>query len=76
MDLIVSVLYLLLNIAVLLLVVALVWWFLKWVGIGLDPWVYKLCQVVVALLVLIMVVSWFAGIMPPHGIFTGFHAVR
>jgi hypothetical protein len=74
MGLVVSVLYLLLNIAVLLLVAAIIWWFLKWMGIPLDPWVLKLCQVILALLVLILVVSWIAGVVPTRGIFSGWHA--
>src|SRR5262245_66449595 len=69
MVLIVSVLYLLLNIAVLLLVAALIWWFLKWIGLPLDPWVLKLCQVILGLLILILIVSWFAGVVPVRGIF-------
>ena len=71
MGLLVSVLYLLLNIAVVLLCAAIIWWFLKWMGIGIDPLVFKIAQAIVALIVIIMIVSWFAGVLPPRGIFSG-----
>jgi len=69
MGLLVSVLYLLLNIAVVLLVAAIIWWFWRWMGLPMDPWVLKLCQVIVALIVIILIVSWFAGVIPARGIF-------
>ena len=71
MPLLISLLYLLLNIAIILLAAALVWWFLRWMEIPLDPWVLKICQAIVALLIIILVVSWFAGALPPRGIFSG-----
>ncbi len=69
MDLIVSLLYLLLNIAVVVLVAAIIVWFVRWMGISIDPWVFKICQLILALIVLILIVSWFAGVIPPRGIF-------
>lgn len=68
MSLLISLLYLLLNIAIICLCAALIWWFLRWMGIVLDATVLKICQAIVALLVLILIVSWFAGILPPRGI--------
>jgi uncharacterized membrane protein YtjA (UPF0391 family) len=69
MPLLISLLYLLLNIAVILLVVAIVWWVLGLLGIALDARVMKIGQVIVALIILIYVVSWLAGAIPPRGIF-------
>jgi hypothetical protein len=69
MSLIISLLYLMLNIMVILFVAAALWWLLKWIGIGIDPLVLKFGQAIVALLVLILIVSWLAGALPPHGIF-------
>ncbi len=69
MSLLVSVLYLLLNIAVVLLVAAVLYWFWRWMGLPMDPWVLKILQVILALIILILVVSWFAGVLPPRGIF-------
>ncbi len=69
MPLLVSLLYLLLNIAVVLLCAALIWWFLRWMGIAIDPTVYKICQAIVALIVIILIVTWFMGALPPRGIF-------
>jgi hypothetical protein len=43
---------------------------LRWFGIGIDPMVLKICQFIVAVIVLILIVSWFAGVMPPRGIFS------
>jgi len=71
MSLLISVLYLLLNIGILLLCVAIIWWALKWFGIPIDPMVFKIAQFIIVLLILIMVVSWFAGVLPPRGIFSG-----
>jgi hypothetical protein len=71
MSLLISVLYLLLNIAIIVLVAALVWWFLRWFGIPIDPYVLKICQAILALIIIILIVSWFAGVLPPHGLFRG-----
>jgi hypothetical protein len=51
MNLLVSFLYLLLHIAVIILIAACILWVLKWLGIGIDPLVYKAGQAVVALLI-------------------------
>jgi hypothetical protein len=69
MPLLLSVLYLLLNIAVVVLCAALIWWALKFFGIAIDPTVLKIGQFIVALIVIILIVSWFAGVLPPHGVF-------
>jgi hypothetical protein len=66
-----SLLYLLLNIAVVVLCVALVYWALRVFNIPLDPWVLKIAQFIVALIVIILIVSWFAGVLPPRGVFGG-----
>ena len=71
MSLLISVLYLLLNIAVVLLCAALIWWFLRWMGVPIDPTVLKIAQAIVALIVIILIVSWFAGVIPSRGIFSG-----
>jgi len=70
MTLLISLLYLLLNIAVVVLCAAIIWWFLKWIGIAIDPLVLKIAQAVVGLIVLILIVTWFAGALPPRGIFS------
>jgi hypothetical protein len=61
MDILVSLLYLLLNIAVILLVAALIVWALRWMGIAIDATVYKIGQAIVALLIIIAIVSWATG---------------
>ena len=68
MPLLVSLLYLLLNIAIICLCAALIWWFLRWMGIAVDPTVLKIGQAIVAIIVLILIVSWFMGALPPRGI--------
>ena len=69
MSLLISVLYLLLNIAIIVLVAAIIWWVLNMLGVPLDPTVMKIAQVILALIVLILVVSWLAGVVPPRGVF-------
>jgi hypothetical protein len=69
MSLAISLLYLLLNIAVVGLCAALIWWALRWFGIPIDPMVLKICQFILALIIIILIVSWFAGVLPPRGIF-------
>jgi len=69
MSMVISVLYLLLNIALIVLVAALLWWGLRWLGIGIDPWVFKICQMILALIILILIVSWLAGVIPVRGVF-------
>jgi hypothetical protein len=61
MDILVSLLYLLLNIAVILLVAALIVWALRWIGVAIDPTVYKIGQAIVVLLIIIAIVSWATG---------------
>jgi len=69
----VSFLYLLLHIAVIILIAAIILWVLKWLGIGIDPLVYKCGQAIVALLILIAVVVWVSGLL---GYSTGFPWMR
>jgi hypothetical protein len=69
MPLLVSLLYLLLNIAVVLFIAAIIWWFLRWMGIAIDPMVFKIGQAIVALIVIILIVTWVAGVLPPRGLF-------
>ena len=69
MGLLISFLYLLLNIAIILLVAALIVWVLRWLGIGIDPMVYKIGQAIVALLIIIAIVVWVSGV-------AGWHAYR
>jgi hypothetical protein len=57
----ISFLYLLLHIAVILLIAAIIVMLLRWLGIGVDPMVYKIGQVIVVLLILIAVVIWVSG---------------
>jgi hypothetical protein len=61
MSLLISLLYLLLHIAIILFVAACIVWLLRWLGIGIDPMVYKIGQAIVALLVIIAVVIWLSG---------------
>jgi energy-coupling factor transporter transmembrane protein EcfT len=69
MPLLISLLYLLLNIAIVVLCAALIYWALKVFGIPMDPWVMKILQFILALIVIILIVSWFAGVLPQRGIF-------
>ncbi len=62
MSLLLSALYLFLHIAVICLIAAAILWVLKWVGIGIDPWVYKAGSIVVALLIIIAIVAWLSGL--------------
>jgi len=68
MSLLISLLYLLLNIAIVVLCASLIWWALRWFGIAVDPFVLKIAQFILAVIVLILIVSWFAGALPPRGI--------
>jgi hypothetical protein len=61
MSLLISFLYLLLHIAVILLIAACIVWLLRWLGIGIDAFVYKIGQAIVALLIIIAVVVWLSG---------------
>ena len=62
MSILVSFLYMLLHIAIILLIAAVIVWVLKWIGIPIDPMVYKIGQAVVGLLCLIVVVVWLASL--------------
>jgi hypothetical protein len=73
MNILVSFLYLLLHIAVIILIAALILWVLKWLGIGIDPLVYKAGQAIVALLILIAVVVWVSSLL---GYSTGYPWLR
>ena len=74
MPLLISLLYLLLHIAIVVLCAALIWWALKFFGIPIDPLVLKICQFIIVLIIIILIVSWFAGVLPPRGILGGpFH---
>ena len=63
MNILVSLLYLLLHIAVILLVAAIIVWVLRWMGIAIDPMVYKIGQAIIGLLILIAVVVWITGVL-------------
>jgi hypothetical protein len=67
MSLLVSFLYLCLHIAVLVFVAYVIVWLLKWLGIGIDPQVYRVGQIIVALLIIIAVVLWAMGELNPSG---------
>jgi hypothetical protein len=68
MPLIISLLYLLLNIAVIVLCAALILWALRWFGIPIDETVLKIGQFIVVILIIILIVSWFAGVLPSRGL--------
>ena len=63
MSILISFLYLLLHIAIILFVAACIVWVLRWIGIAIDPMVYKIGQAIVGLLVLIVVVVWLASLL-------------
>ena len=63
MSLLISFLYLLLHIAIIVLIAALIVWVLRWAGIPIDPMVYKVGQIIVALLCIIAVVVWLSGVL-------------
>ena len=67
MSLLVSFLYLCLHIAIIVFVAYCIVWLLKWLGIGIDPQVYRVGQVIVVLLILIAVVLWASGAIAPNG---------
>ena len=62
MDLLVSLLYLLLTIAVIVLVAALLVWGLRQMGIAIDPQIFRIGQLILALVILIAIVTWIAGV--------------
>ena len=61
MSLLISFLYLLLHLAIIILIAALILWVLRWIGVGIDPLVYKVGQIIVALLCIIAVMLWLSG---------------
>lgn len=63
MSVLVSFLYLLLHIVIIILIAACIVWVLKWLGVAIDPLVYKCGQAIVALLILIAVVVWLTGLV-------------
>jgi hypothetical protein len=64
MSLLVSALFMLLNVAIILLIAYVILWVVRdWFGATIDPMVLKFAQVVVALLCLIVIVIWLTGIM-------------
>jgi hypothetical protein len=70
MGLLISFLYLLLHIAIILIIAyGLLWVLRDWLGMSIDPMVYKFGQAIVALLVLIAIVVWLAGVMG----YSGYH---
>jgi hypothetical protein len=71
MPLLISLLYLLLNIAIVVLCAALIWWAVRWFGIAVDPFVLKVSQFILVVIIVILIFSWFAGALPPRGVFGG-----
>ncbi len=67
MSLLISFLYLCLHIAVIVFVAYCIVWLLRWIGIAIDGMVYKVGQIIVALLVIIAVVMWLSG-LPGFGV--------
>lgn len=64
MSLLLSALYMLLNVAIILLIAYVILWVVRdWFGVSIDGTVLKFAQIVVALLCLIVVVIWIAGLM-------------
>jgi hypothetical protein len=69
MGLLISLLYLLLHIAIVALCAALILWALRWSGVAIDPWAMKIGQLIFALIVVILIISWISGVLPPRGLF-------
>lgn len=64
MSLLISALVMLLNIAIILLVAYVLLWVVRdWFKVSVDPMVLKFCQIVVALLCLIVFVVWLSGVL-------------
>jgi hypothetical protein len=64
MGLLISFLYLLLHIAIIVLVAFALLWLFKWfTGSDIEPNVYKWCQIVVGLLIIIAIVVWLSGLV-------------
>ena len=49
MPMLISLLFLLLNIAIVVLCAALIWWALRYFEIAIDPFVLKIAQFILAL---------------------------
>ena len=63
MNLLISFLYLLLHIAVILFIAYAILWIIRdWLGWAIDPMMLKFGQAIVALLCIIAVVIWIAGV--------------
>jgi hypothetical protein len=64
MGIVVSLLYLLLYVAAACLCAVLIVWVMRQMGVAIDPHTYRIGRIVLALIVLILIVSWVAGILP------------
>jgi len=42
----------------------LIVWVMRQMGVAIDPHTYRIGRIVLALIVLILIVSWVAGILP------------
>ena len=63
MGLLISFLYLLLHLAVILFIAYAILWIIRdWLGFAIDPMMMKFGQAIVALLCLIAIVIWIAGV--------------
>ena len=64
MNLVISFLFLLLNIAIICLIAyAILWVCRDWFSMTIDPQVLKFAQIVVGLIVLIAIVMWLSGVL-------------
>jgi hypothetical protein len=63
-SILISLLYLCLQVAVIIFVAVAIVWILKLCGIELDPTVYKVGKIIVMLLVLIAVIVWLFSVYP------------
>lgn len=63
MGLLISFLTMCLHVTVILLVAAGLVWFLKYIGVEIDGRVYKLGQIVVGILCLIVILIWLSGVL-------------
>jgi hypothetical protein len=69
MSLVVSLLYLMLYICAVALCFALIVWLLRVLGIAIDPMVMNILKIIGAIIVVILIVSWLAGVLPGVGHF-------
>ena len=63
-PMLISFLYLLLNIAIIVFVALIIVWLLRVVGISIDGNVYRAGQIIVVLLIVIAVAMWLMGSGP------------